>query len=244
MCLVCCGPSLPGRRVCFACRWVRLRLDLPLAPVLPARLCPLPSPLYAVLMGYKEAPVAEARHRFAPMVRQLFDDFLADHAPCVTAAAGGPLALALPVPSTARPHGAPLEGLEGLARTVRTRLPAACWSPGLLIRTQAPVGHMRPDAGAFEVPTAVRGAVRGRCAVLLDDTYVSGARAQSAAAALRRAGARGVVIVPLGRVLRPDRVPAHAAFLRRARAQPTHCAMGSTSPWPCSRCVQTGAGTE
>ncbi len=243
MCLVCCGPSLAGRRVCFACRWVGLRLDLPLAPVLPVRLCPLPSPLYAVLMGYKEAPVAEARHRFAPMVCQLFDDFLADHAPCVTAAAGGPVELALPVPSTARPHGAPLEGLEGLARAVRTRLPPACWSPGLLVRTRAPVGHMRPDAGAFEVPAAVQGAVDGRCAVLLDDPYGSGARAQSAAAALRRAGARGVVIVALGRVLRPDRVPAHAAFLRRARVPPAQRALGAT-PGPCCRCVQTGAGTE
>ena len=58
-----------GGRLCFACRWVRLHLDLPLAPVFPVRLCPLPSPLYAVLLGYKESPVAEARHRFAPMVR-------------------------------------------------------------------------------------------------------------------------------------------------------------------------------
>jgi len=230
--------------VCFACRWVGLRLGLPLAPVLPVRLCPLPSPLYAVLMGYKESPVAEARHRFAPMVRQLFDDFLAGHAPCIAAAADGPVEIALPVPSTARPIGAPLERLEGLARTVRTRLPAARWSPGLLIRTRAPVGHMRPDAGAFEVPAAVQGVVGGRCAVLLDDTYVSGARAQSAAAALRRAGARGVVVVVLGRVLRPDRVPAHAAFLRRAHVQPVDRAVGATTPWPCCRCVQTGAGTE
>ena len=244
MCLVCCGPSLAGRRVCFACRWVGQRLDLPLAPVLPVRLCPLPSPLYAVLMGYKEAPVAEARHRFSPMIRQLFDDFLADHAPCVTAAAGGPVELALPVPSTARPHGAPLEGLEGLGRAVRARLPAACWSPGLLMRTRAPVGHMRPHAGAFEVPAAVQRAVAGRGAVLLDDTYVSGARAQSAAAALRHAGARGVVIVALGRVLRPDRVPAHAAFLRRAREQPAHGAVGASMPSPCCRCVQVRAGTE
>jgi hypothetical protein len=244
VCLVCCGPSLVGWRVCFACRWVGLRLGLPLAPVLPVRLCPIPSPLYAVLMGYKEAPVAEARHRFAPMVRQLFDDFLADHAPCASAAADGPVELAFPVPSTARPGGAPLEGLEGLARTVRTRLPTARWSPGLLVRTRAPLGHMWPDAGAFEVPAAAHGSVGGRCVVLLDDTYVSGARAQSAAGALRLAGARGVAIVALGRVLRPDRVPAHAAFLRRARVQPVESDVGSATPLPCRRCVQTGAGTE
>jgi hypothetical protein len=52
---------------------------------------------------------------------------------------------------------------------------------------------------------------------LLDDTYVSGARSQSAAAALQLAGGRPV-IAPLGRVLRPDRVLLHAEFLRRHAA--------------------------
>jgi hypothetical protein len=32
---------------------------------------------------------------------------------------------------------------------------------------------------------------------------------------LRLAGARAVVVVAVGRVLRPDRVPAHRAFLQR-----------------------------
>jgi hypothetical protein len=194
-------------------------------------------------MGYKESPVAEARQRFAPIVRQLFDDFLASHAACIAAAAEGPVELVLPVPSTSRPAG-PLAGLEGLAHTVRTRLPAARWSPGLLIRTGAAVGHMRPDADAFETPRGVAGAVDGRCVALLDDTYVSGARAQSAAAALRLAGARGVAIVPLGRVLRPDRVSSHAAFLRRARVEPADPLGHATTPRPCCRCVQAGAATE
>ena len=61
--------------------------------------------------------------------------------------------------------------------------------------------------------------VRGARVLLLDDTYVSGARSQSAAAALRLAGAVPV-IVPLGRVLRPDRIARHAAFLARHTAAP------------------------
>ncbi len=72
---------------------------------------------------------------------------------------------------------------------------------------------MRPDAAAFRVPATLRHRIDGRRMLLLDDTYVSGARAQSAAAALRRSGARAVVIVALGRVLRPDRSALHAAFL-------------------------------
>ncbi|HEX4163231.1 MAG TPA: hypothetical protein VHZ05_12075, partial [Acidimicrobiales bacterium] len=42
-----------------------------LALVLPMQMCPLPGPLYTVLMGYKEAPVAEARAHFGPLVRSL-----------------------------------------------------------------------------------------------------------------------------------------------------------------------------
>ena len=73
---------------------------------------------------------------------------------------------------------------------------------------------MRPNARAFAVPASWRAAVRGARVLLLDDTYVSGSRAQSAAAALRLSGARAVLIVPLGRVLRPEQVR-HARRLRR-----------------------------
>ena len=242
MCLVCCGPAAGGQGVCFACRVVGHRLGVPLVPVFPVRLCPLPSPLYAVLLGYKESPVAEARRRFAPMVGSLFGAFLGAHAGCLAAAAGA-REMALPVPSTARPRGAPLADVEGLARVVRTALPGVRWSPDVLARSHAPVGHMRPDGHAFEVRAAARPFVRDHRAVLLDDTYVSGARAQSAAAALRRVGARAVVIVALGRVLRPDRSLVHAAFLRGTRIQPSTGAGGATA-LRCCRCVQTGAATE
>ena len=87
---------------------------------------------------------------------------------------------------------------------------------------------MRPNARAFSV--ADHASVRGARIVLLDDTYVSGARAQSAAAALRRAGARSAVIIPVGRVLRPDLVGAHAAYLARVRHQ-------AARDDRCGRCV-------
>jgi hypothetical protein len=249
VCRVCCGPAPAPHALCFACRLIAARLGLPLAPVLPVRLCPLRDPLYAVLMGYKESPVAEARRRFAPLVRDLVASFLAAHGRCVAAAAGGPIDHVLAVPSTARPAGPPLAALEGLGAAVRAALPGACWAPRLLRRahTSAPaaVGHMRPDARAFEVaPAGTRAetvALRGTSALLLDDTYVSGARSQSAAAALRRAGVATVVIVPVGRVLRPDRSAVHDAFLRAHRA-PATTSPGSVQP--CARCIQVPASTE
>jgi hypothetical protein len=98
-------------------------------------------------------------------------------------------------------------------------LPTVRWAPALLGRADLPEGwppvaHMRPDPAAFTVPPSAQAALRGARTLLLDDTYVSGARAQSAAAALGRAGAR-TVIGPLGRVLRPDRIALHADFLDR-----------------------------
>ncbi len=238
VCLVCCGPTRTDHAHCFACRWVARRLGAPLSPVFPVRLCALPGPLYRVLLGYKESPVAEARARFAPIVRLLFDGFLADHAGCLAAAAAGPLDHVLAVPSTARPGGAPLHGVEGLAASATGRT-GGRWSPHLLTRAARPLGHMQPDRAGFAVAAASAGAVPGTRVLLLDDTYVSGARAQSAAAGLRRAGARSVVIVVLGRVLRTDRVPLPSGFLAAVRADGV-----ADRARPCCRCVQTGATTE
>ena len=210
-----------------------------LAPVLPMQMCPLPGPLYTVLMGYKEAPVAEARARFGPIVRSLAAGFLGAHADCVAALAGGPPHFVLPVPSTARPGGSPIARVPGLAADVESALPGGRWT-GLLCRTREPVGHMHPSAHAFAVAPTLRTRVAGRRLVLLDDTYVSGARSQSAAAVLRRAGAASVVVVALGRVLRPDRVLAHAAFLSQHHSDPLFAGPNG----PCSRCVQRAARTE
>ena len=226
--------------MCFACGWVGRRLGRALAPVFPVRLCPLPSPLYSVLLGYKEAPVSEARARFVPMVRQIAVCFVGGHAACLASAAGGAFDLVCAVPSSARPSGSPLEAVDGLGLAVGS-LTDARWLPGLLGRGRSPVGHMHPHPDAYAMSRAAP-ELRGRRVLLLDDTYVSGARAQSGAAALRAGGAEAVVILALGRVLRPDRSPRQAAFLRaNSRAPGTGNAL---APRPCCRCRQAVAPTE
>jgi len=177
--------------------------------------------LYAVLLGYKESPVAEVRRRHGAAVRALVRSALAVESPDLVAQLGGDIELVVPVPSTSRPGPAVLARVRGIERAVADVRPQARWVPALIGRStprgaeEGPVlAHMRPHRAGFTVD-ADEHDTTARRAVVLDDTYVSGARAQSAAAALRRAGVHAVAIVPLGRVLRPDRVRAHAAFLAR-----------------------------
>jgi hypothetical protein len=199
----------------------------------------VPGSLYTVLMGYKESPVDEARCRFTQLVFRLFADFFVTHRRCLAEATAPGVDLVLPVPSSARPGPTPLEAVEGLgALCVSSVFPGTRWAPRVLQRAHGGIGHMRPNAEAFAVPDSWRAAVRGSRVVLLDDTYVSGARSQSAAAALCRAGTRSVTVVPLGRVIRPARFAAHAAFVN---GHPGAMAAGDGHRARC-RLVQTGAG--
>jgi predicted amidophosphoribosyltransferase len=145
---------------------------------------------------------------------------------------GGGADLVVPVPSSRRPGRAALERAEGLAEVTLSALaPDARWLPSALRRADGEIGHMRPNACAFVVPPSLRTAVHGARTILLDDIYVSGSRAQSAAAALRLCGARTVLIVPLGRVLRPEKSGEHAAFDRAAggAGHRARCVVGQTA---------------
>jgi orotate phosphoribosyltransferase len=64
----------------------------------------------------------------------------------------------------------------------------------------------------------VGGTVARADVLLIDDTWVSGASAQSAAAALKAGGARRVALVVLGRHVDPAD-PRSAEFLRTLRSQ-------------------------
>ena len=224
VCHVCRGPAADGRRVCFACRVVARRLGPPLAPVVPVRLCPLPSPLYTVLLGYKESPVAEARRRFGAIVRALVRSFLLGHAGRLEATVGGPFDLVLLVPSTHRPGTAPLGLVDGLGVRRRRRTPHGAVGSGSAATGRCPgraaarrahaagPGGLQPARPGRDAPSPVRARSSSTTPMSV------AARSQSAASALGRAGARSTLIVPIGRVLRPDRVALHADFLRRHAA--------------------------
>jgi hypothetical protein len=135
--------------------------------------------------------------------------FLRDHGRCVWRAAGfsAPTHVAT-VPSTrgrAGPH--PLRVM--VARCLRLppaelaiAVPAPVVAPGLA--GPAPCPEPEPDDRELQPDlfTAERRLDEARV-LLIDDTWTTGARAQSAAAAAKLAGAREVAVVVLGRHLNP-----------------------------------------
>ena len=104
--------------------------------------------------------------------------------------------LVVTVPSTQRPSGSPVDALVA-------RVPAlACRHRPLLERGPEVTGHLLASRRGFSVRPPIDPLwLAGSRALVVDDTITTGARAQSAAAALRMAGVRVVGVVALGRAL-------------------------------------------
>jgi hypothetical protein len=139
--------------------------------------------------------------------------FLRDHGPCAWSRAGmtWPTHLAVVPSGRGRPGLHPLRALAGpVLAGAALDLP---WARLSLADPDDP-GAREADPGRF-----LAAPVPGAGVLLLDDTWTTGASAQSAAAALRLAGARSVAVVVLGCHLRspppgatpfrPDRCVVH-----------------------------------
>jgi hypothetical protein len=190
LCLTCRGPARPGHARCFECG-----LHAESAPglladtVTPAAYAPKRGPLARDLWVYKSSRPEAGRA--VSRLRALLLVFLHDHGWRAWGAAGlGPPTHVCVVPSgRGRPGPHPLQSLAS----------------GYLALPWVPLRH-RPgaDAGARWLDPdrfTVAGSLAGARVLLLDDTWVSGSSAQSAAVALRRAGCESVATVVLGRHL-------------------------------------------
>jgi predicted amidophosphoribosyltransferase len=186
LCRVCRGPSGRSSAHCFQCE-----LHVQCAPgsladvVLPVVFAPKGSPIAQLLWQYKTNAHAEASTGQALLLALLLV-FLRDHGACAwrSVGSGSPTHVAVVPTARGRPGEHPLRRLIA----PYLRLPWARLSA-------------RPDQRERELdPLRFRAAlVPDARVLLLDDTWTTGASAQSAAMALRRAGARSIATVVIAR---------------------------------------------
>lgn len=173
---------------CYACAHGGRWLDV----VAPISYSVAGEQLHYALASYKRLSGTAARY-FALGLAAVLWRHLAAHERCVARAAGvDSFPVVTTVPSSDAGRGQPqaLERLVGeLVGPVRGRFER------LLRRTAAPAEPHRFSPDRYE-PVADPA---GRAVLLIDDTWTTGANAQSAAAALKSAGAGPVAAVVIGR---------------------------------------------
>ena len=214
-CAVCRGPAQPGYLRCYQCR---RHLD-----GAPGMLADAVVPISYALKGgthatslrlYKNGSPGAAAARAS--LRALALVFLRDHAACIwrQAAMPPPARLALVPSGQGRPAPHPLLGLL---------------APPLALRpvplTVRPGEHLGRELNPWRFRAG--SSLAGASVLLIDDTWVSGASAQSAVVALRAAGARHVAVVVLGRHIDPGdpRSRGLCSRLRPASYDPGRCAV-------------------
>lgn len=190
VCVRCRGPVRPGFARCYQCaRHDRLGRDLLADAVVPVSYAVKGTAFAAGLWRYKSWPAPNADAQTSMLALLLA--FLHDHGACVWRHAGMPAPGRLAVVPTGcgRPGPHPLLALA--APYLRLPVTRLVIRPGEQGRD--------PNVNRFSAERTTAGA----SVLLLEDTWVSGASAQSAAAALKRAGARHVAVVVLGRHIDP-----------------------------------------
>jgi len=218
VCALCRGPARPGFARCYQCgRHDQVGRGLLADAVVPISYAVKGTAFATSLWRYKSwrGPDPVARTSLLALLLA----FLHDHGRCVWRHAGmaAPGRLAVVPTGCGRPGPHPLLELAG----PYLRLPVT----GLVTRPGEQGRDPNPDRFIAER------ARPGASVLLLDDSWVSGASAQSAAAALKRAGARHVAVVVLGRHVDPaDRLSAPLAARLAARGyDPDRCAVHPVS---------------
>ena len=195
-CSMCGGPTRAGYTCCYCCSTLVRQLRLPLAPVVAMAEYRLGDLMHGRLRGYKDAPVAEVRRDHARRLAGLAVPWLEAHGRCLVERFGAEWDVVASVPSSCRPSGPPVDAVVSRIPVLSSRLRP------VLVRGPDPLGHLVASRRGFELQaSADRLGLRGRSVLVVDDSITTGARAQSAAAAIRLGGVEVVGILVLGRVV-------------------------------------------
>jgi hypothetical protein len=149
----------------------------------------------AMLRHYKDDLNVGVRFQHLRIINWLLYVGIALHQVCIEAVAGQPITSRLAVPS--------LRGRIGLHPflALTQDMGATDRSPQLIAAPQATEDRLINDQQFQLTPPAD---LTGQHVLILDDTWTTGSRAQSAALTLRRAGAQRISVLVVGRWLDPD----------------------------------------
>ncbi len=192
-----CGAAAHARFAhCFCCTTLVRQLQMPLVPVVAMVDYRVGDRMHRRLRGYKDAPVAEVRRACATQLAGLVRRWMTANRPTLEGRLGSTWDLVATVPSSARPGGVPVDALVACVPAL------AAHHRRVLGRGPEPTDHLRAARRGYELGPGVDPAgLRGRRILVFDDSITTGARSQSAAAALRLAGGRVVGILVVGRVV-------------------------------------------
>lgn len=189
-----CSTFCPGYETCYACGSQPEWLDA----VEPISLSVNLGQLHTDLRGYKDNPSAGGRRNFQVRLTSVLWRFLEEHERCLARATGVDAfdrVTTVPSRDPVRDESHPLRMMVG-----EWCAPIAPRFERLLRRTDVFVAEHEFHSDRY---VATR-PLAGDAILLVEDTWTTGANAQSAACALKTAGARAVGLVVIGRHIRRE----------------------------------------
>lgn len=211
ICSVCHRGARSGSTICYSCRVTTGQVTYPVFQVLPISLYEVPDQYWNVLRYYKDDPREEVREQLGTVLAATVARFTARHWSCIIEMLGGEPSLVTTVPST---RGR--SGQHPLARAVRRSSLLLPLHYETLRRGETPITHLQASDSAF---VGLHN-LNGHRVLLVEDTFTSGARTQSAASALRIAGAHAAAVVTAGRIIEPGYSDDCRRVWDYARAEP------------------------
>jgi predicted amidophosphoribosyltransferase len=206
-----------GYRLCRHCRKLPDILDA----AAPVALSVRGGMLHTALRGYKDSPDRPVRERCTSDLAALLWRFLAEHEHCLAGQAG---IECFDVVTTV-PSSSPL--MDQLRPRLRHIVGSLCAPSAPRYRRALHATGAAPRERTFD-PTrfwAEPDHVASAAVLLVDDTWVTGARMLSAARALRDAGAATVAAVAIGRHIDAMYGTNAARLIRLPPADPSRCAL-------------------
>lgn len=195
VCARCHGHPGAGWPLCYSCNQIESQVSSPCGLVVPVSLYEVPSQLHHNLLHYKDLRYPSWQRSLSLNVVAILCGFLAKHGDCINTAAEREWDIITTVPSTTG-----RQGEHPLAKALRLVPSTYEDYEDLLELGTEQITHNKASDQGFRPKRALG----GERVLLVDDTFTSGARSQSAASALSIGGADVVAIVPVGRVINPS----------------------------------------